>query len=417
MNSETVKRFGDCAALVRDTIHPNAAGTLPYIGLEHIAEGKLSLTGYGNAADVTSLKAKFVKGDILFGKLRPYFRKVVIAPFDGVCSTDIWVVRAKDGIDQRFLFYWMASPEFIEICTRASEGTKMPRAQWEYVERIEKPIPPLSQQRSIAHILGTLDDKIELNNRMNQTLEAMARALFKSWFVDFDPVKAKAAGKKTGLPKEIDRLFPSSFRDSELGKIPKGWTVRKADELYEVAIGRTPPRKESRWFSVLPADVPWMSIKDLGNAVVYISEVGEYLTADAVEKFRVRRIPENSVVLSFKLTVGRVAITDIEMLSNEAIAHFLPIKNNYIDSPYLYCYLFGFEYGCLGSTSSIATAVNSDSIRSIQVLVPDEKVHDAFNTMVKPIFHQLKTRQRESKTLSSIRDTLLPKLLSGEIKV
>jgi len=177
--------------MIRNTVHPKDAQDVPYIGLEHIAEGQLALTGYGSANEVTSIKSRFRRGDILFGKLRPYFRKVIIAPFDGVCSTDIWVIRAKQGIDQRFLFYWIASREFIDEATSASEGTKMPRAQWEFVQRIEKPIPYLKEQQAIAHILGTLDDKIELNRQMNQTLEAIARAIFKSWFVDFDPVRAK----------------------------------------------------------------------------------------------------------------------------------------------------------------------------------------------------------------------------------
>ena len=124
------KSFGDCAELIGDTVQPSETLGLPYIGLEHISQGQLSLLGFGKSDDVISAKSKFRKGDILFGKLRPYFRKVIIAPFDGLCSTDIWVVRAKSGTDQRYLYYWMASEEFVETASRASEGTKMPRAQW-----------------------------------------------------------------------------------------------------------------------------------------------------------------------------------------------------------------------------------------------------------------------------------------------
>jgi len=124
MACEWAKRvFGECAFLVKDTVKPKEAQGEPYIGLEHIAEGQLLLTGYGVAEDVVSAKFKFRRGDVLFGKLRPYFRKVVRAPFDGVCSTDIWVVRAKPGTDQAFLFYWMSSAEFVDAATRASEGT------------------------------------------------------------------------------------------------------------------------------------------------------------------------------------------------------------------------------------------------------------------------------------------------------
>jgi len=191
-----VERFARMAFLVRDTVHPSDAPSLPYIGLEHIGESTLQLLGRGAAEDATSLKARFCAGDILFGKLRPYFRKVVRPPFSGICSTDIWVVRPQPVVDSGYLFYLMASDLFVKPIVRASNGTKMPRAQWEYAASLEMPCPPLPEQRAIAHILGTLDDKIELNRRMSKTLEEMARAIFKSWFVDFDPVRAKAAVRR-----------------------------------------------------------------------------------------------------------------------------------------------------------------------------------------------------------------------------
>ena len=183
--------FVNCATLVSEKVSPSEMGDVPYIGLGHIDEDTLSLRSHGIASDVTSTKTRFKRGDILFGKLRPYFRKVIMAPFDGVCSTDIWVVRPLNGIDVRFLFYKMASQEFVHVATQGSEGTRMPRAKWEFVSRMSCLIPPLPEQRAIAHVLGVLDDKIELSRQMNRTLEEMARALFKSWFVDFEPVRAK----------------------------------------------------------------------------------------------------------------------------------------------------------------------------------------------------------------------------------
>jgi type I restriction enzyme S subunit len=187
--------------------------------------------------------------------------------------------------------------------------------------------------------------------------------------------------------------------------------------MFDVGIGKTPPRKEHEWFSTDPSDVPWMSIRDLGTCGAYISRVSEYLTEAAVDRFRVKRIPDGVVVLSFKLTVGRVAITDGEMLSNEAIAHFLPRTENLLSSEYLFCYLKQFDYGRLGSTSSIATAVNSDSVRGIPVVVPDVHVHSKFQQVVSPLFRRLKLLQREETTLAALRDTLLPKLISGELRI
>ncbi len=170
--------FGECANEVRGEVQPEGANGAKYIGLEHIEQGTLHLNGFGSADDVSSTKSKFSKGDILFGKLRPYFRKVVRAPFDDVCSTDIWVVRSTNGIDQGFLYYWMASQEFVDFSMQGSEGTKMPRAKWNHVSRHKVPFFTDEEQKAIAHILGSLDDKIELNRRMNKTLEEMAQALY-----------------------------------------------------------------------------------------------------------------------------------------------------------------------------------------------------------------------------------------------
>lgn len=181
-----VRYFGDCATLIREPVSPSSVGDIPYIGLEHIGEGTLSLLGHGVASDVTSTKTFFKQGDILFGKLRPYFRKVIRAPFDGICSTDIWTVRSKEGVDQGYLYYCMASRPFIDFATSGSVGTRMPRAKWEYISQYELPVPTLDKQQEIAHILGRLDDKIELNRRMSQTLNFMRDIILPTLFSNLD---------------------------------------------------------------------------------------------------------------------------------------------------------------------------------------------------------------------------------------
>jgi type I restriction enzyme S subunit len=345
-------------------------------------------------------------------------------PENLVVSTGFAVLRARGRTDPRWLYYLTTSTPLIEYwASIAEEKSAYPSINPGDIAECVVPIPPLPEQRAIAHILGTLDDKIELNRRQNETLEAMARALFKAWFVDFEPVRAKIEGRwqrgqsLPGLPAHLYDLFPNQLVESELGEIPEGWEVRPAGDIFDIGIGKTPPRKEPHWFSTNPYDIPWMSIKDLGQAGVFISDVSEYLTAAAVERFRVKKIPDSTVVLSFKLTVGRVSITDGEMLSNEAIAHFVPRRATFLSPAYLYCYLRQFDYGSLGSTSSIATAVNSDSVRSIPILVPSAKLHEAFLDAMWPLFLTLRGIQRESRTLAQLRDTLLPKLISGELRV
>ena len=173
----------DCATLVRRTILPSDAGDLPYIGLEHIRKGGMRLLGHGKASEVTSMKTHFQHGDILFGKLRPYFCKVVIASFEGICSTDIWVIRAKQGVDQRFLFYLMASHSFIDLATSSSGGTRMPRAKWDYTSKYKIQLPPLPEQRKVAEILSTWDRAIETVEKLIANCQSQKKALMRQLLI------------------------------------------------------------------------------------------------------------------------------------------------------------------------------------------------------------------------------------------
>ena len=276
-------------------------------------------------------------------------------------------------------------------------------------------LPPLSEQKAIAHILGSLDDKIELNRRMNETLEAMARAIFKDWFVDFGPTRAKIEGRAPYLPEPIWSLFPDAI-DPESG-LPQGWEKKSINELFSVSIGRTPPRKETQYFVTGGKGKPWLSIKTMGEVQTYVFNTEENLTKEAVETFRIPLVPEGTVMISFKLTVGRIAIAGRDMYTNEAIAHLVHLPSTPISSEYIYCFMKSFDFSKLGSTSSIATAVNSKSIKQIEVSIPSPSLSNEFDRSVKPIFETIKSNVLESHTLAELRDRLLPKLMSGEIRV
>jgi type I restriction enzyme S subunit len=312
------------------------------------------------------------------------------------------------------------------------------------LEKIE--IPRLGQaEEPVAAALKSVDDKIDVNRRINQTLEAMALAIFKSWFVDFDPVKAKIAAKAEGQdplraamraisgkpydeldalpPEQYEQLaatallFPDEIDESAVMDIPKGWTVQSADSVTEVGIGKTPPRKEPQWFTEGQGEWRWVSIRDMGASGVFQQRASEYLTSEAVVRFNVRVVPDRTVLLSFKLTIGRVAITDGPMLTNEAIAHFKLPSETAVSSEYLYLYLKGFDFSTLGSTSSIADAVNSKTIREMPITVASRDLIDKFTKSVTPLFEEMRNRQNEISSLGATRDALLPKLLSGEIEV
>jgi type I restriction enzyme S subunit len=407
-NSWQTKQFGDCATLVRDTVSPADAVGLSYIGLEHIGAGTLSLIGKGIADDVMSIKARFHVGDILFGKLRPYFRKIIRAQYDGVCSTDIWVVQPKDDIDAGYLFYWMASREFVDASMRGSEGTKMPRAQWDFVSRITHTIPPISEQRAIAHILGTLDDKIELNRRMNETLEGIARALFKSWFVDFDPVRAKAEGRDTGLPKHIADLFPDSFEDSELGEIPEGWTTGTLGDVAEN------PRRGVHPNEIEPS-TPYIALEHMPKNCIALTEWG---TAKKIEsnKFKFNK----GEILFGKLRpyfhkvgiapVDGVCSTDIVVVTSRS-AKWLGFVLGHVSSDAF------VEYTSARSTGTKMPRTSWGDMAKYNIGIPSEAIATAFTDIIQPLIARMIFSIHESRALAALRDTLLPKLITGELRV
>ena len=297
-----------------------------------------------------------------------------------------------------FIGYYLRSSKFRSIFygLASSMSTRASLANGDLLNmRVE--LPSTFTQRRIASILSSLDSKIEINRRINANLEQQAQALFKSWFVDFEPFK--------------DR----EFVESELGRIPKGWRVQEAQEVFEINIGKTPPRKESEWFTESKDNNVWVSIADMGSCGVFISESSEYLTDEAIKRFNVLMVEKDSVLLSFKLTVGRVAIADTRLTTNEAIARFILPDKCYRE--FLYLYLKQYKYGNLGSTSSIATAVNSKTIKGMKLIISPTDIIESFSKNTRPLFEQIRTLQQESRRLSTLRDALLPRLMSGELHV
>ena len=183
--------------------------------------------------------------------------------------------------------------------------------------------------------------------------------------------------------------------------------IKKIDDVFDIAIGRTPPRKENEWFTIKPDGMKWISIADMGKCDGYIFNTSENLTYDAVKSFNIPIIPENTVILSFKLTVGRIAITSEKMLSNEAIAHFK--TDNYKLVPYLYLFLKNYDFNKLGSTSSIATATNSKAVKSINFPLPDVKQIDEFYKVINPFFDKIKYLQYVNKKLQETKNLYLKK--------
>jgi type I restriction enzyme S subunit len=339
--------------------------------------------------------SKFRNGDTLMARITPCLENGKTAQVNileenevGFGSTEFIVLRAKPGIsDKDFIYYLAISPLLRDKAIKSMVGSSgRQRVQQGVLNDIEFFAPPLEEQIEIGRILRVMDDKISNNKAENHHLEQMAQAIFKSWFVDFEPWG---------------------------GVMPEDWVSGRVEDFFDISIGKTPPRKEPKWFTANPSDVIWVSISDMSNCGVFVSDSSEYLTAESVERFNVKVVPSGTVLLSFKLTVGRVAITDGEMTTNEAIAHFKCLDN--IVTEYLYCYLKMFDYQILGNTSSIATAVNSKTVKSMPFVMPDKKVLQKFHAATTPMFEQIRVNLEESARLATLRDTLLPRLMSGEL--
>ena len=230
-------------------------------------------------------------------------------------------------------------------------------------------------------------------------------------FVNLSPLVRVIKTINDNLQRQVMTLFGRMFVDISNDNRHEC----RADEYFDISIGKTPPRKEPQWFSMNPADRVWVSISDMGNCGLYIADSSEYLTHESVERFNVKIVPDNTVILSFKLTVGRVAITDGDMTTNEAIAHFKTGKPEI--NEYLYCYLKGFNYQTMGSTSSIATAVNSKIIKAMPFIVPADDELTEFHAFAAPMFAMIRANQKENVRLTKLRDSLLPRLMRGEIDV
>ena len=334
--------------------------------------------------------SKFRNGDTIMARITPCLENgktafVDILEKDEVAfgSTEFIVLRAKEGVsDPQFIYYLAISPSFRNVAIKSMVGSSgRQRVQQSVLEELVLKVPSLQEQKKISSVLCALDQKIALNKEVNDNLQQQVMALYHQMFDESNSNR-----------KNI-----------------------RADEYFDISIGKTPPRKEPQWFSKNPSDCVWVSISDMGSCGLYIEDSSEYLTHDAVEKFNVKIVPDNTVILSFKLTVGRVAITDGCMTTNEAIAHFKTDKPKI--NEYLYCYLKNFNFQTMGSTSSIATAVNSKIIKGMPFVVPTAEELEKFHSISAPLFTMIKSNQQESKYLGELRDVLLPKLMSGEIDV
>ena len=319
-------------------------------------------------------------------------------------------------VNPRFLMYSFLSPEFQGVIrSRAIHGSTVDRIPLIDFPKFPLSVPAKAIQERIADILGSLDDKIELNRRTNATLEAMARAVFRSWFVDFDPVRARADGRTPqGMDASTAKLFPDSFEPSALGPIPKGWRVEPIGEVVEVVGGSTPSTDEASYWNGPHQFATPKDMAALSSPVLLTTE--RTITAAGLGRISSGLLAAGTVLMSSRAPIGYLAITEVPVAVNQGfIAMKCPdgMPNHYV----LHWARENMDEIIAHANGTTFLEISKTNFRPLKALVPDAKVLKAFTDFVSPIHQRVVANLRESVTLAATRDALLPKLLSGEVRV
>ena len=406
--------FGDEVELITDKISASEISLRNYISTENM------IRNCGGVVTASSLPKTnkfnlFDEKDTLFSNIRTYFRKVWLAGFSGGASADVLVFRTKNSskLDPRFLYYLVSNKEFIDFTDRTSKGVKMPRGDKNAIVKYPLHLPSINEQKAIASVLGVLDDKIENNRQMNETLEEMARAIFKSWFIDFDPVHAKAVGN---APSHIDAdtaaLFPNSFSNDGL---PMGWTNSIIGDEVQIFGGGTPSTKEPIYWE--GGEFNWCTPKDLSPLVSpVLLNTSRKITKSGLKKISSGLLPVGTLLLSSRAPVGYLAISQIPVAVNQgfiAMKCTKKLSNLYV----LFWCEQNMEKIKNNASGSIFAEITKTNFKPITVICPNAEIISAFDSYIKPIFSKVVSNLKENRTIAELRDTLLPKLISGELQI
>lgn len=408
-------------------INPNYIGQdwpyshIQYVDISSVGEGLIEIPPQRlKISEAPSRARRLVQaGDTVISCVRPNRRSMFFARdpgVDWVVSTGFAVLRPiKERIHPRFLYACVFDRRFTDYLVSREQGAAYPAVSPDDIADAEIALPPLDEQRAIAHILGSLDDKIELNRRMSRTLEGIAQAIFKSWFIDFDPVKAKMDGREPyGLKPEIADLFPSRLVESELGPIPEGWQVVGLLDISNRISGGTPKTSILEYWD---GDIEWVSASDVSNHNrSYVVRTARRITQLGLANSSATIVPKNTTVITARGTVGNICLlgrpmainqTNYGIRAHQGVGDFFVYFTvaSEIDT------LLSLAYGTIFDTITTAT------LADIQVVLPQQALLQAFDDIVTPLMGRALLSCQENLILEEIRDTLLPKLISGEIRI
>lgn len=357
-----------------------------------------------DSREYTGSGMRFRNGDTLIARITPCLENGKTAFVSGLVNDEIahgsteYIVLAgkKEQTNSLFGYYLARTPDFRSYAINHMEGTSgRQRVPASAIEAYKLLLPPIEEQRAIAHILGTLDDKIELNRKQNKTLEAMARAMFKAWFVDFEPVRAKLQGhwqrgqSLPGLPAHLYDLFPDRLVESELGEIPEGWEIRRVSDFLSLAYGKSLPAKA----------------RSPGNVPVYGS-------GGITGVHNVALIDSEAVIVGRKGTVGSLYWEQSPSYPIDTVFYVQPL----VSLPFCYHLLESLPLRDM-NTDAAVPGLNRKNVYRLEVVSPPEVLLEKFSVLARKLREKIFTAQNELHLLTQLHDTLLPKLIAGELRI
>ena len=375
------------------------------------------------------MSSKLMQGDVILTSEAPLGKVAYVQEdLDWCLGQRLFCLRPNTEIlDGRYLFYSLKTRKVQADLESRGTGTTVLGIKQSELLKVQIPVQDIEVQKRISALLGRLDNKIELNQKMNETLEEIAKTLFKSWFIDFDPVRAKAEGRPTGLSKEISDLFPDSFEDSELSEIPKGWTVTQLDNVADFQNGYTFSSKEYELPTQDSKEVFRMGYIKRGggfkedNTPVFvpISSKGNqqrYMLCKDDLTISMTDMKNNMQILGCCALVEE----DERFLLNQRVGRIRVKECFHIGPHYLYIYMnYPKNIDLLRSRSNSGVQVNlsTSTIKETKIVLPTKKLSQYFSDITKPIYSKISLNNIESKNLKKIIDILLPKLISGELQI
>lgn len=402
--------LGEVIFPVSDTFDFKGVNKVHFLNTGDILEGKLLHYQLSQTNTLPGqAKKRFRLNDILYSEIRPANKRYMLVNFDSsnsVASTKLMVLRAKEGVDVNYVYKYITFREVLNIFQAIAESRSgtFPQITFDSISKLDFLLPPLPEQRAIAGVLSSLDDKIELLREQNKTLEATAQAIFKEWFVRFN------------FPNENGEPYATAggrMIDSELGPIPEGWRVGRLGETGKIVCGKTPSKENPDYFG---GKIPFIKIPDM-HGELFIIKTEDSLTELGANTQKNKFVPKNSICVSCIATIGLVSITSRDSQTNQQINSIIPNDIKLLEYLYFVLKTMKSDLIAIGNGGSATLNINTSVFSEIEIIIPNDESIKKFHTVTEKLFTKILNNLYQIQTLSTLRDTLLPKLMKGEIRV